>query len=501
MPRNSAFATFTSVSNQPNGGANVLNNITLTDINANSSSGGTYSLTTPSTNATISVPTSGLYEVTMEASIANSSSDDLVSIWARTGTTLTPIPRSRLVQTVANNHRVSVTNVFTINLTPTTPLTFAWSSTNGHAFLETLPVSALPAPSVPSFTVVMKQMTTSYRPENVWYVSKDSISNRAVDGGFESPYSTVAAAIAAAEAVSTVPIVPQVIVIAPGTYNEGALTINKGYLTFIGMAPSQNVNSTTTIAANWNINITSTANNLYGNQVVFSNLTLTQATSPPTSIATVTDVSTRQHSVIFKNVQLYGRNRLLNFVPTGAGDGRLYIEDCELAQTAEAVPVGEISDMVTVSVGAMQMVRTSMVAVKNTTCLRVNGTAAIYTMTLCNFQSTTADAAALPIVRLESGISYPTGLSMCGFLYTSATPKDPAVSCGIKFGGVTGQQLILTNVLFGLVGLPYSGYAVDVEGPAIHQVLANNASSFPGTAYLCNVPVSKVVGMAPILGI
>lgn len=497
MPRNSSIATYSSVANQANGGAGIVNDVRITGANTNSTNG-TFTFTNGATNATFTVPTNGTYEISFEANIYNSGSDADVYVWARTGVANTAVERSAIRQTVANNHRVTVASTFTQNLTTTTPLTFAWSSTTGTPILEATAAAGV-IPITPSFSVVLKQLTNSWRPENVWYVSKDSAANRYVDGGFNTPFTTVQAAITAAEAIGG--LTGQVIYIGPGTYVEPALTINRGFLTFIGAPASQRANSLTTIVGSWTINITSPVDNLYGNEVVFSNLTLLQPTSVATSLATVSDVSTKKHSVVFSNTQVYARNVALSFNPAVAVDGRLYIDDSTFTQTAEAVPVGEIGPVIRHSIGALQMSRSTVIAVKNTSCLLVNQSGAIWTMNLCNFQSTTADAAALPVVQLQSEISFPTGLALCGFLYTSATPKSPAVSCGIKFGGTTGQQLVLSNCLFGLVGLGYDGYAVDVTGSAIHQVLNDGSSSFPGTAYVVNVPVSKLVALAPLLGL
>lgn len=330
-------------------------------------------------------------------------------------------------------------------------------------------------------------MSATFRPANIWYVSKDVVSTPT--GGPIHPYPTISAALAQVNALPA-SAGSQTIVVYPGTYVEN-LTITRGYVNITSFAPSQNSNVVTTLVGNVLVNIT-TNGNLYANQVQLSGFAIAQPASQGESLAAITDVSTVQHSLLIARCQISGRNRLISHAPA-TSDSRFYLEDSELYQLSNAVTIP--LSLVLHSVGAAILYRTNITASKNATLLDVSDTGTVWSCSLCNFQNTTTEIVAQPLTRFASSVAFPTPVALCAFTYTNFSPGvRPASSAGVSFGGSTGQILILTQCYFTLLGTSLTGDAVNVDpGAAAPQVYTNNCFAFPNTAYYVNAPALKLL--------
>lgn len=500
MPNPGAYYTWASTATQANAGADVVAPMKVTGVNSGSGAG-FITLTNASTNATFTVANAGVYEITFQVNAYNSGSDASVHAWAlKNGTN---IDRSSASTTVANNHYVYLSTTFTTQLAANQYLTFAWLSNSSTVELRALGAVASKQASTPSFSVSIKQLSSSWRPANIWFVSKDSTSGRypvGGDGSYENPYSTIQQAILAADAIGA-SAGTQTILVYPGTYVE-TLSITKGYVTIQGFAPSQFANGAVTIIASpdtsHTINITNPAyGTVHLNQTAFSNLTLAPSTTTDPTIPTVRDVSTQPHGLIFNQCQVLGRTCAIDNLSAGS-DGRLYLNDCELAQTVTAAsPL----PLVRHRLGAAILYKCNFTNLSNSPCLEVSLSGVVWSAALCSFISTTAEAEAAPIVLLSSNIVYPMQFGLCQFIYNSSTPKTSALSTGILLSGVTSQQLVVTGSYFTLLGMPQDADAIHVDGSAVHQVWSRENYAFniisggvsaPAAHYI-NAPVALML--------
>ena len=124
------------------------------------------------------------------------------------------------------------------------------------------------------------------------------------------------------------------------------------------------------------------------------------------------------------------------------------------------------------------MYKTNFTNLSNSPCLSILNAGILWAAYLCSFVSTTADAAAEPIVRLASSIVYPQAFGLCSFTYSSPTAKASTASAGITLAGATSQQIQLTQSLFTLLGTPSDGDAVHIDGSAVHQVWQKDNYAF-----------------------
>jgi hypothetical protein len=327
----------------------------------------------------------------------------------------------------------------------------------------------------------------TFRPANIWYVSKDAVTTPT--GGPIHPYPSITAALAQVNALP-VSAGSQTIVVYPGAYVESPV-ITRGYVNITSFAPSPSSNAVTTIVGSITIAINA-GGSLYANQVAISNLTVAQPASAGESLAAISDSSTVPHSVLLSRCSISGKNRLVSFAHLGS-DSRLNVEDCQFYQLSTAVTTPLSLILVSAAGGAIFQ-RCNITGSKDAELLEISGNGALWEASLCNFQSTTTSAAPPPIVAFRSAVVFPTVFTLCAVAYTSfGTTTRPASSCGIAFGGGVAQTLFLTNTYFLLLGTEAYNDAVHIEDTATHQVYSTQCYAFPNTACVVNTPFAKLV--------
>lgn len=357
----------------------------------------------------------------------------------------------------------------------------------------------------------------AHRSTNEWYVAKNG--NDANNGGPTSPFLTIANAIAQAEAYIlagapwSTDMSVQTIFIAPGVYAE-QLSITTGFIRLCGTAPGgmrmtsnpvsggaqrgldtviTSSNGTGPIVLNINTTIANaTVNN---RRIILEDLTLTNtgayAGLAGPCLGTGSTSSARLFTCIMQNCTLNSGTSVIGWIPAGASV--LYAENVTINQYVATLnynlPVVNVAGD-----GVCLMRFCNVTAYQNVPCVLIGGAAQMQLCQLNNFYSTTATAAAAPIMRISSTLSYVTPVSQCVFAYTSPGSTDrPNTSTAIEFSGASAQSAILQNNIFLLLGTTRAGYAIRATLPATpHFIYAvDNYVPF-GQAFLSNVKLQTM---------
>jgi len=299
-------------------------------------------------------------------------------------------------------------------------------------------------------------------------------------GSVLNPFNTVQEAINAAEAISNAANIC-VINLASGHYTEN-LTISKGYICLAGAMNTQTMNEVTEITGSVTITATG-ASDLFNRQIGFIGLNITCGVGQ-----LITNNSTTPTNVWFQDCKVFVNSQFYVHTAGGASDARTYFSNCEIGSTAAA----NTSPVIQIGIGAVELERCDITVDGNANALLISGTAVIQRCSLTTLESTTANAAAAPILQITSTTLSIHFFGNTTFAYTNATSKAASPSsCGIYISSGVNTTCVVLNCYFTLVGTSSStNFCIGYNGvgtPSVAGAINFSSGIPPLTTYTTSI--------------
>jgi hypothetical protein len=245
----------------------------------------------------------------------------------------------------------------------------------------------------------------------MYYVATNG-NNTTGDGSILNPWLTIQHAITTIESIPPTSTTQPVINIAPGTYVEN-ITFTKGYISMISPYNGKDYTLLAKINGNVLINITD-ADDLYSKQVIIQGIQI---------IGTVTDTSTKKHTLTLQDCYIYSDGRALYQNSTADCRTRVYNSLVNSDTTLSTDPLVEIS------AGDAYFDRVDFSYKGDGNVLLVNGTgvtaAAVYA-TLCDFTSSTSSTSAPGVTVVSVQTTRACTFGYCLFRFLNSGTKTNA---------------------------------------------------------------------------
>jgi hypothetical protein len=314
----------------------------------------------------------------------------------------------------------------------------------------------------------------------MYYVAENG-SDVSGNGSFLRPWLTIQNAINIIEAIPPTAASQAVINVAPGHYTEN-LTFTTGYIHVVSPFNMNDVNEVAEITGNVSIAITTGANDKFNKQVGFQGVQIS---------GTITDTSTREHTVMIQDCYLFGDNsnggRLLYQASTV--DCRTRIYNCEINSDSPA----SVLPCIQISRGDCYMERLDIDYDGFAPVVLVDGSGAVFAAN-SDFTSSSAATAAPGIKIVSITSSRTSSFGVCLFRFTSLNAKTNANGYyGLYWQPPStpplGTYIILINNTFFLFGTTFAtsnanAAAYSISGavlPGTPAIIYGNNVAFPGT--------------------
>jgi hypothetical protein len=328
----------------------------------------------------------------------------------------------------------------------------------------------------------------------MFYVATNG-SDLTGNGSFLRPWLTIQYAIDQIEAIPPTSQTQAVINVAPGDYVED-LTFTTGYIHVVSPFNMNDVNEVAQLTGDVSIAITTGANDKFNKQVGFQGIQIN---------GTITDTSTREHTVMIQDCYLFGDNsnggRLLNQASTV--DCRTRIYNCEINSDATA----SFLPCIQISRGDCYMDRIDCTYSGRAPVLTVDGSGAVFANDTDYTNSSSAtDASGFPVVFINSVNA--SAFGSCLFRYSRTTSgrtntngyfclKYDSPTLGVSAGAgvsVVFSTFAPNGIGPSVMGSNGTGSGVNSAVIAFGNNLAfpGGASSIAGTLGVNKVPFSAV---------
>ena len=260
----------------------------------------------------------------------------------------------------------------------------------------------------------------TFRQANMYYVAKNG-SDLSGNGSILNPWLTIQKAITEIEITPPTVLNQAVINVAPGHYNEN-LIFTTGYMSVVSPFNTNDTNEVCEITGNILVNITFGADDLQNKQVIFQGIQIT---------GTITDTSTKQHTLLIQDCYLYPTIQALH--QNSTVDCRTRFYNCEVNDsTTAAVGAPPAIPLIRISRGDAYFERLDCTSANNNSVLLVDSSAAVYANN-CNF--TSQSTIQVPLLPGQDGIrlvwvtsSRASTFGYCTFQFSSPNPKTNATN-------------------------------------------------------------------------
>jgi hypothetical protein len=383
----------------------------------------------------------------------------------------------------------------TINLNTDVPSMLVSDGTNFSSVLAGSMTVSLPPATADALTRrdwVEEQ--TGFSPSNMYYVAKNG-SDISGNGSFLRPWLTIQYAIDQIEAIPPTSGTQAVINVAPGEYVED-LTFTTGYIHVISPFNMNDVNEVAQLIGDVSIALTTGANDKFNKQVGFQGIQIS---------GTITDTSTREHTVLIQDCYLFGDNnvggQLLRQACTV--DCRTRIYNCEINSDSSQ----SFLPCLHISRGDTYFDRLDCTYSGRAPVLRVDGSGAVFANDT-DFTNTSfaTDASGFPVVFINSVNA--SAFGSCLFRYSRTTSgrtntngyfclKYDSPTLGVSAGAgvaVVFSTFVPNGIGPSVMGSNGTGSGVNSALIAYGNNLAapGGASSIAGTLGINKFPYSTV---------